>query len=95
MTVCRGCGAPIRFIGTAGGKSIPVDPDAVLYWQRAKAKGKVVTPNGELISCDFEGDPNTPTGTGYVPHWATCPKADQFRRGRKGGGRNVIPNGAG
>lgn len=77
MAVCKGCGAPIRFIGR-----MPVNPEEVMYWQRAKAKGKVVTPNGELISCDFEGNLNTATGIGYVPHWATCPNANQFRKKR-------------
>lgn len=24
--------------------------------------------------------PETATGIGYFPHWATCPKADKFRR---------------
>ena len=75
MAKCRGCGATIIWIG-----KIPCDPDQVGYWQKPKAKGKVVTPNGEVISCEFSGDQNEATGIGYISHWATCPKADQFRR---------------
>ena len=77
MTVCKGCGARILFIG-----KMPVNPERVTYWQRAGAKGKVVTPNGEVLSCDFEGDPQKATGVGYVTHFAACPKAADFRRRR-------------
>ena len=35
---------------------------------------------GEVISCELYGAPETETGIGYVPHWATCPKAGEFRR---------------
>ena len=80
MAKCKGCGAKIIWIGTPGGKSIPCDPEQVMYWEKAKAKGKVVTPNGEVLSCEFSGDPNKATGLGYVSHWSTCPKAGQFRR---------------
>lgn len=32
--VCRGCGAPILWITTPGGKSMPCDPKPVVYWRR-------------------------------------------------------------
>lgn len=80
MATCKACGAPIVWIKTPGGKSMPCDPEQVTYWQRSGAKGKIVTPNGEVLSCVFEGDPQAATGIGYVPHWATCPQADSFRR---------------
>ena len=75
MAICKGCGAEILWIG-----KIPCDPEQVTYWEKAKAKGKVVTPNGMVLSCEFSGDPNKATGVGYVSHWSTCPCADQFRR---------------
>ena len=43
MATCKGCGARIVWIGMLGGKSMPCDPDPVTYWEKAKAKGKVVT----------------------------------------------------
>jgi len=52
---CKGCGAPILWIKTAGGKSMPCNPEQVIYWEKRGAAGKVVTPNGEVISCEFEG----------------------------------------
>ena len=42
MAKCKGCGAEITWIKTSGGKSIPCDPDQVMYWAKPKAKGKVV-----------------------------------------------------
>lgn len=83
MAKCKGCGAPIVWIKTPGGKSTPCDPDLIPYWERAGAKGKVVTPNGEVISCEFDGDLQKATGLGFVSHWSTCPQADSFRRKRK------------
>ena len=80
MAKCKGCGAHIIFIGTPEGSSIPCDPEPVLYWSRPRAKDRIVTPNGLVQSCDLEGDPKLATGIGYTPHWATCPKAGQFRR---------------
>lgn len=80
MAKCKGCGAEIIWIVTAGGKSIPCDPAQIVYWERAKAKGKVVTSNGQVLSCVFEGDPQKATGIGYVSHWSTCPCAGQFKR---------------
>lgn len=80
MGKCKGCGREIIWIMTPSGKAMPCDPDEVVYWEKRGAKGKVVTPNGAIISCEFEGLANTETGIGYVPHWATCPVAGQFKR---------------
>lgn len=76
---CKGCGAEIVWIKTDKGKSMPCDPDPVPYWERRGAPGKVVTPNGIVVSCDFEGPRETSTGIGYVFHFSTCPKANDFR----------------
>lgn len=80
MATCKGCGARIVWIGMLGGKSMPCDPDPVTYWEKAKAKGKVVTQNGMVLSCEFEGDLQKATGIGYIPHWATCPAAAKFKK---------------
>lgn len=80
MTKCKGCGEEIIFVKTVRGKSIPCNAGAVPYWARKGAKYKVVTPNGEVISCDYSGKIGRETGTGYIPHWATCPVADRFRK---------------
>ena len=77
---CHGCGAEIIWIKTESGKSMLCNVEPVTYWARSGAAGKVVTPNGEIISCDFEGDINKATGLGYVSHFSTCPQSESFRR---------------
>ena len=84
MAKCKGCGAQIVWVKMPGGKSMPCDPDLIPYWEREGASGKVVTPNGEVLSCVFSGDADKATGVGYVLHWSTCPKAEQFRRKKDG-----------
>ena len=81
---CRGCGAPIVWIGTPGGKSMPCDHDPVLYRARAGAPGKIVTQNGEILSCDINVAPNDATGVGYITHFSTCPQAGKFKRRHTG-----------
>jgi len=77
---CRGCGAEIIWIKTSAGKSMPCDPEPVPYWQKPKAPGKIVTPNGEILSCEFEGNLSNATGLGYISHFSTCPKAEYFKK---------------
>lgn len=59
---------------------MPCDPEEVLYWQDSKGKDRVVLPNGEVVACRLTGDEQNATGIGYIPHWATCPHADEFRK---------------
>ena len=51
--------------------------------QRVGSK-KIVTQNGQVLSCEYTEDPAKATGVGYVPHWATCPYPGQFRRKHHG-----------
>jgi len=83
MAICKGCGAEIDFIRTPTGKLMPVDKDMVPYWQKDGAPGKIVKRNGLLVSAVFteeEAPPEAHMSYGRVPHWATCPKADKFKR---------------
>ena len=77
---CRGCGERIVWIKTPAGKSMPCNIRPVLYRARAGAPGKIVTPNGEVVSCDVNVFPEIATGLGYVSHFVTCPQAEKFRR---------------
>ena len=77
---CRGCGAPIVWIRTTGGKSMPCDAEPVLYRKKARAAGKIITPNGMVLSCELGVAPCEADGAGYVSHFATCPAAEKFRR---------------
>lgn len=80
---CKACLAAIVWIGTPGGKSIPCDAAPIYYIKKRSGKKRIVTPNGEVLACEYTNDPHQATGTGYVPHWATCPHADRFRKKKK------------
>lgn len=79
---CKGCGEPIIWIKTSTGKIMPCNPEQVVYWEKKKGDGKVVTPNGEVLSCEFSGEQELATGIGYIPHWGNCPGAERFRKAR-------------
>ena len=82
MARCRGCGKEIIFVRSSGGKFIPCDPSQVIYSKPGKGKARVVTPNGEAISCTVGtgDDTSEAVGVGYIPHWSTCEAANQFRK---------------
>ena len=80
MSRCKKCGKEIVWIKTPGGKSMPCDPNQVVYYKKKGGSQKIVTPNGEVVSAELSGSPGTETGVGYISHFATCPAADQFRR---------------
>lgn len=80
MSKCKGCEAPIIWIRMSSGTYMPCDPEQVTYWANRHGAAKVVTPNGEVISADLAGDPQQATGIGYITHYATCRKAEQFRK---------------
>lgn len=80
MSKCKGCGAEIIWVKTFGGKSMPCDPEQIIYWAKPGGRAKIVTPNGEIYSAELQGDLNKATGVGYISHFATCPQANSFRR---------------
>lgn len=77
---CRSCGKPILWIRTRAGKSMPCDPKPINYKIRPGSSTKLVTPGGDVISCEPVSDPADGQGWGYVPHWSTCNAPDNFRR---------------
>lgn len=81
ITKCKACGAPIVWIKTISGKSMPCDASPQYYTQKSGCGSKkILTPNGVLISCEYTEDPQEATGTGFVPHWGTCPEAGKFKK---------------
>ena len=77
-TECRGCGAPIIFVKTKKGKWAPSNPEPVKLQDLPKG-GTMFTEDGAYW--ENRGQKNDVTG--YVPHWATCPKAKDFKRDKK------------
>lgn len=80
MAKCKSCGAEIVWVEMPSGKAMPCDPAIIMYWASIKGRHTIITPNGETVRCELDGDLNNSTGVGYVPHWATCPNAAQHRR---------------
>lgn len=80
MSKCKACGAEVIWIRTLKGKNMICDKEPVMYWGKKGSKQKVITKNGEVLSCVFEGDPQQATGIGFIPHWSTCPSANNFRK---------------
>lgn len=80
---CRGCGAWIKWITTTAGKQMPCDDKPVLYKVKIGGPHKIVTQYGDVISCEIVGDQKIADGQGYVPHWSTCPNANDFRKKAK------------
>ena len=79
MPKCKRCGANIEFIRMKSGKYMPVDPDMVPY-RLGFGPQAFVTPEGEVVRGAAPFGPEPADGFGYIPHWATCPFADDFRR---------------
>lgn len=77
---CRSCGERIRFVRMKSGKSMPVNESLVNYKLEYNGKDKIVTPNGEIVSCISGVEIAEADGYGYVSHFATCPDARKHRK---------------
>lgn len=86
-TLCRACQAPIIFIKTTAGKTMPCDANSVYFVPDPVAKDVFVCPDGSVK----HGRPTTEDAStlpcepeiGYVSHFATCTNPDFFRKPRK------------
>lgn len=81
MSRCRGCGAPIEWITTAAGRSMPVDPELVFIIEGA-GPDRFVTDEGEVVTGRraLPAEERPSLAVAFVPHWKTCPNAADFRR---------------
>lgn len=71
---CAYCGRQIMWVKTKAGKNMPVDPTMINYRRPndgEKAKEKIVTPQGEVVSAD-RATSDRSEGFGYISHFATC-----------------------
>ena len=60
--------------------SMPCDATPRYYIEKPRSGSKkIVTPNGEVISCEYTEDPHKATGTGFAPHWGSCRAAGSFK----------------
>lgn len=73
---CAYCGRRIMWIRTKAGKNMPVDLEMISYRRPEageKSTDKIVTQTGEVICANRVGSSQA-EGTGYISHFATCPK---------------------
>ncbi len=73
ISVCRGCGQRMIWGKTVAGKAIPLDPEL-------SERGNMILENGVAKVVDRSLYP--PGVKLYMPHHATCPKAQEFRKPR-------------
>lgn len=83
MSVCKGCGAPLEWIQTAAGRSMPVDPEPVFVIE-GEGRDRFITDEGEVITGRraLPEEERRELPVAFVPHWKTCTAADSFRRRR-------------
>lgn len=85
IITCKSCGAPIVWIKTQNGRSMPCDATAVEYQENYKGSTTIVTDDGRVIRANIVAAGNSPLtpaidGNGYISHFATCPYAKQHRQ---------------
>lgn len=80
MSKCRGCGADIEWVKTRTGKNMPVDAIPNPLWAPCLGTTMVIRVHGknaEVITVPIDG---SVVVEAWRPHWATCPKSDDFRK---------------
>ena len=86
MAYCRGCGKLIVWTKMKSGKPMPCDPEVIQFVNGADGKHGIetfITPDGETKrGYRNRQQPGKSENQliGYVPHWATCPARNQFKR---------------
>ena len=83
ITNCRACGAPIGFIKTKAGKTMPVDGESVYFLPDPDGNELFVLVDGSTQRGTRVDEESNSTQIGFISHFATCPEADSFRKQRK------------
>lgn len=79
--VLAGRGVKVSRSDVGSGRSMPCDTRPVNYRIKPGGSTKLVTPAGDVISCETVDDPAEAQGWGYTPHWSTCNAPDSFGKG--------------
>lgn len=80
---CRDCGAEIVFIRTRAGKYMPCEAEAVYYNPSPAEDNIFIDEDGSVTWGKIAERDTSGARRGYIPHWASCPGANRFRRKRK------------
>ena len=80
MSKCKACGAEIVWIRMTGGKMMPCDAQKIPFRKNfASGELSLVLPDGRVVRGDLDLESEE---FGYQSHFATCPAANKFRRGK-------------
>jgi hypothetical protein len=79
MSTCRDCGAKIKWVKTSSGKNMPVDPEPVDP-NDCEPTDIVVDEYGNGCQAQNASWGDFGATQYYICHFATCPKADDFRK---------------
>jgi hypothetical protein len=85
MPKCKKCGAQIVWVEMKSGKMMPCNAGIKYYKEWEPAGDMIVTIDGRLMKVHLmdlrdDGTPiGVPDGTGFIPHWATCPHSESFK----------------
>ena len=79
---CRSCGASIEWITMPSGKKMPVNEEEVALIPSEAGRVLAIMPEGEIIRGIACAESYEAERWVYarVSHFATCPKADSFRK---------------
>ena len=83
ITSCRACGAPIGFIKTKAGKTVPVDEKSLNFLPDPEGNELFVLVDGSTQRGTRVAEESNSSQIGFISHFATCPEADKFRKPRK------------
>lgn len=76
MANCRGCGAPIRWVVTEAGKRHPID------WEANGPKANITVDSDDVMTVLGPLELQVHEGNLWTSHFATCPEAARFRKGK-------------
>ena len=84
--ICRSCGARILWVRTKAGKAMPLNevpvPEGNVIISMGPARGQqTAIVESKEESAARRANPIDVARVAFVPHWATCPSAQQHRRG--------------
>lgn len=72
---CKSCRAPILWYHTVNGERMPIDAEPV-----AGGNVRIIDGTAHVIGCTIDLFDATDDGIRYVPHFATCPDAKEWKR---------------
>lgn len=75
MSSCRACHARILWVKTSSGRSMPLDAVPT-------SDGNVLLDDEGIAHVQGQSSSLFPGDTLYMPHHATCPNVEEFRKAR-------------